>query len=92
MGGSSGVQNIKCPANQWTNVIWYAGFGIFGRKYRVTVPTGTTVQWRQYGVGIPPYWQGSFTTSDTWTWWPWNAYLRVDINPPTAVTAQVSIV
>jgi hypothetical protein len=90
MGGGSSVQSINCPANQWTNVIWYAGF-IWSRKYRVTVPEGTTVDWREYGAGIPPYWQGSFTTTDTFTWWPWNVYMRVDIKPKTTLVAQVSI-
>lgn len=89
MGGTgSGSVTIQCPANQWTNVIWVAGV-LFHVTYRVSVGE-TTVDWRRYGVGIPPYWQGSFTGSDTFNAWYWDIYLRVDIRPNVSVVAVVT--
>ena len=48
-----------------------------------------TVQWRKYGAGVPPYWQGSFTRSDVFAWYPPNAYIRVDIKPSQDITAEI---
>ena len=88
MGGSSKTR-VFCKANQWTNVLW-AGGVLFYRKY--TVKAGNMrVQYRRYGASLtPPYWEGSFTGTDTFAIYPWEIYIRVDIKPPADVTVEVS--
>jgi len=90
-GGGSTTKVFQCPAHTWTNVLWMAG-GFFTLTYRVSVPTGTKVLYRRYGSCIPPYMEGSFTTTDTFSLYPWEQYVRVDIRPSgdTPVTATVS--
>jgi hypothetical protein len=87
MGGSSSIK-VFCPAHQWTNVLWIAGV-FFYRKYTVKVGD-VHVNYRRYGVSLPPFWQGSFSGSDTFAIYPWEIFLRVDIQPSSDITVEVS--
>jgi hypothetical protein len=91
MGGSNSAgsgQKINCPAGQWTNVIWIASIALHV-AYKISIGAASA-DWRRYGVGIPPYWQGSFTGSDTFNAWYWDIYLRVDIKPNQTVVATIT--
>jgi hypothetical protein len=88
MGGSS-KKRIFCPANRWTNVIWFGGV-LFYKKYKVAAGN-TRVSYRRYGATLtPPYYQGTFSGSDTFGIYPWEFYIRVDIKPTIDITVEVS--
>ncbi len=89
-GGGSSSRTQRCPAGRWTNVIWWGGVIFWSRRYRVNIGAGNRARWRRYGVGVPPYWEGSFTGSETFTWYPWDPYIRVDIKPDRDVDATIS--
>lgn len=87
MGGSSS-KTIACRANQWTNVLWYGGI-LWSKSWTVAVDD-VTVSYRRYGAGVPPYWSGSFARSRKFTAYPWDSYIRVDINPPRDINVVVT--
>ncbi len=87
MGGSSS-KTYHCPANQWTNVLWYGGI-LWSKSWTVNVG-GVTVKYRRYGAGVPPYWEGSFSGSTKFTAYPWDVYIRVDIKPPRDIDVVVT--
>ena len=76
---------IRCPRGQWTQVIFTS---FLARKYRVEIGSAST-QWRRYSSGPPFYWSGSFTGSDTFTFWP-DASISLQLNPSTDVMASVT--
>lgn len=86
------TQTVVCKAHEWTNVCWMVG-RIWPVTTGVTVPTGTTVLYRRYGVCVPPYMEGKFTTHDSFTVYPWEAFVSVDLRPTddspvTAITTR----
>lgn len=87
MGGSSS-RTIRCPANRWTNVLWYGGI-LWSKSWTVNVGD-VRVEYRRYGVGVPPYWSGSFSGSRRFTAYPWDGYIRVDIKPPRDMDVTVT--
>ena len=86
MGGSSS-KTIVCKANQWTNVLWYAGI-LWSKSWTVDVGS-TNVSYRRYGAGVPPYWSGGFAGHKTFKAYPWDVYIRVDIKPPRDTSVVV---
>lgn len=91
MSDGPATKNISCPPGTWTNVLSIAGRLIWPVTYTVDVPTGTRMLYRRYGACIPPYMEGSFTTRTTFTAYPWDVYVRVDLRPAgnNTVTATV---
>lgn len=87
--GGSGIKKVVCRANQWTTVLWLGGV-VFYKKYTVKVGNNR-VSYRRYGASLtPPYWGGSFSSSDTFAIYPWEFYIRVDIKPSRDITVEVS--
>lgn len=74
-----------CVPGAWTQVHWYIT-PMWVANYRYRVADGVHVKWRWFSGGVPPYWEGSFTTSgDIWTPPSWFTSVEFMCSSPTSV-------
>ncbi|MEU4768073.1 hypothetical protein AB0H12_32970 [Actinosynnema sp. NPDC023794] len=74
-----------CVPGAWTQVHWYIT-PMWVANYRYRVADGVHVKWRWFSGGVPPYWEGSFTTSgDIWTPPSWYTSVEFMCSSPTSV-------
>jgi len=88
MGGNALVP----PAGQvilqkgiWFKVIEWKGFPVVPITHVITTQTeyrGWDIEWRRYGVAWAPYWQGTFKEQESFTVYPGELFLRVDLRSP----------
>ncbi|MFC7616083.1 tetratricopeptide repeat protein [Actinokineospora soli] len=77
-----------CVPGVWTQVHWYVT-PFWVANYRYTVAPGVFVKWRWFSGGVPPYWEGSFTTSgDIWTPPSWYTSVEFMCSSPTSVVIR----
>jgi len=76
----------SCFPGVWTQVHWYV-IPFWIANYRYQVNPGVNVSWRWFSAGIPPYWEGSFTTSgDIWTPPSWYTSVEFMCSSPSQVS------
>ncbi len=77
-----------CVGGQWTQVHWYVN-PFWPLNYRYRVNEGVYVKWRWYSGGVPPYWEGSFTTQGD-IWAPPSWYTSVEFLCSTTSNVEIT--